>query len=180
MYRVISNGIPGTDMTPQRLSRLERLAIVGYLRSHRGAEEVDPAGDVAAGKRLFDETGCGVCHAVGGVGGAIGPDLSRVGATRGGEYLRQKIRDPDTDIMPQYESVTVVRRDHRSISGIRLNEDTFSIQLMDVGETLHMYLKSELTEIRYEKRSLMPAYGTDVLDEKSLVDVLAFLASLKG
>jgi len=180
MYRVISNGIPGTDMTPQRLGRLERLAIVAYLRSRREAEKEEPDGDVAAGKRLFDETGCGVCHAIGGVGGAIGPDLSRVGATRGREYLRHKIRDPNADIMPQYEYVTVVRRDHRAISGIRLNEDTFSIQLMDTSETLHMYLKSELTEVHDEDRSLMPAYGTDVLNGKGLTDVLAFLASLKG
>jgi len=167
-------------MTPQRLGRLERLAIVAYLRSRREAEKEEPDGDVAAGKRLFDETGCGVCHAIGGVGGAIGPDLSRVGATRGREYLRHKIRDPNADIMPQYEYVTVVRRDHRAISGIRLNEDTFSIQLMDTSETLHMYLKSELTEVHDEDRSLMPAYGTDVLNGKGLTDVLAFLASLKG
>src|SRR5688500_13857704 len=49
---------------------------------------------IAQGVKVYNSNHCAVCHKIGGKGGAIGPDLSRVGAARDAKYLRIHIEDP--------------------------------------------------------------------------------------
>ena len=46
------------------------------------------------GKKLYEERRCGMCHAIGGQGGKVGPDLSDVGTKRDGDWLKKFLKDP--------------------------------------------------------------------------------------
>ena len=60
-----------------------------------------------------------------------------------------------------------------------MNEDDYSIQLRDMREELRSFLKSELTEIRVERESLMPSYK-DALSDLEINALVAYLSSLRG
>ena len=65
------------------------------------------------------------------------------------------------------------------MTGIRLNEDTYSIQLMDDAGHLRSLLKSDVKQLEILPASRMPSYK-DKLSAQELADVLAYLVSLKG
>lgn len=49
-----------------------------------------------AGKKLFAERGCPVCHAIKGEGGTVGPSLTQVGNRRDRDWLIRWLKDPQT------------------------------------------------------------------------------------
>ena len=82
-------------------------------------------------------------------------------------------------MMPINRPVRVVTKDGTIVNGRRLNEDTYSLQIIDDGERLHSLLKSDLREFTISTTSPMPSYkGTLSGDE--MADVVAYLLSLKG
>lgn len=192
IFHNILQGIPGTLMPANDLSDAEAWEIIAYLRGLAPLTPQSVAGDRKAGERLFNGDGnCWLCHMVNGKGGRVGPDLSRVGSRRSPEFLVEKIRDPNKNLAPTLmdpgrewpfdsEAVTVVTRDGKTIQGVLRNEDTFSIQLMDTQEDLHLFLKRDLKEVIHERKSLMPAFGEDLLDKQQLQDLVAYLDNLRG
>ena len=183
LFRIISKGIPGTEMTPGPRQDDRVWMVIAYLRSLRsdGTSQEEERGDPAAGERLFRGKGlCTTCHFVDGRGGRLGPDLSRIGAARSRVALIREIRTTSEYLPPGYEPVTVVTRDGRRILGARKNEDTFSIQLMNMNQELQMFLKRDVVEVIDEEQSLMPEYGTDELSEGELDDLLGYLRTLRG
>ena len=86
---------------------------------------------------------------------------------------------PEADVAVPYRAVQVTTKAGKSAAGIRLNEDDLSIQLRDSGNNLRSFLKDDLKDIRRDKPSLMPAYGT-TLNKKELDDLVAYLSSLRG
>jgi len=192
LFHTISVGIPGTLMPANDLSDAELWEIIAYLRSLAPSKPPDTGGNAQAGEKLFFGDGnCALCHMVGGKGGRLGPDLSRVGTRRSPEFLSKKLRDPNSNLSPTLmdsgkewpynaQAVTVVTQDGRRIQGIIRNEDTFTIQLMDLSENLHSYSKKDLREVIHEKKSPMPAYDRDTLDDKQLRDLVAYLDRLRG
>jgi hypothetical protein len=76
--------------------------------------------------------------------------------------------------------VTAITLDGRRLTGVVLNEDTFSLQMIDQQENVHAFLKSELRQVTEPKKSLMPAYARDVLSDRDLDDLLAYLHTLRG
>ena len=130
---------------------------------------------------------------VGGVGGALGPDLSRVGAARSVSYLMDSIRDPDKELssgmtdpnnhygLPlMYDSVTVVTKTGEKITGVARNEDTYSLQMITTAQQVQSFLKKDLKEVSHQRRSLMPPYSEDALDAAQLQDLIAYLETLRG
>ena len=128
-----------------------------------------------------------------GKGGVLGPDLSRVGASRSIAYLIDSIREPNKDLsdgmldpnnhygLPLvYDTVIVILKNGENVTGVASNEDTFSIQLIDGAQHLRLFQKGELKSVRHEHKSLMPAYSETVIGAKDLEDLLAYLASLHG
>ncbi len=51
---------------------------------------------------------------------------------------------------------------------------------MDPAENFHSFQKDDVTSMKREIRSLMPATYKTTFNEKELNDVLAYLASLRG
>jgi putative heme-binding domain-containing protein len=126
---------------------------------------------------------------VAGKGGRLGPDLTAVGGSRTREAIIDSVRNPSrrlawglteaTKEFPQeYESVTVVMADGKQIKGITLNEDSFSVQIMDTSEQIHLLEKDNLKSFQKSRQSAMPTYGTDLLSDKDLEDIVAYLSSL--
>jgi len=171
----------------------ETWAIVTYLRSLQPPSRALVAGDSAKGRKIFNSAGCSSCHMVNGGGGRLGPDLSRVGASRSVSYLKDSIRNPDKDLstgmldpnnhygLPLvYDTVTVVTAKGEKITGVAKNEDTFSLQLMTTHEDLRFFIKRDLKEVIHEHKSLMPPYTENMLSQTELQNLIAYLVTLRG
>jgi cytochrome c oxidase cbb3-type subunit 3 len=183
IFDTVRRGVPGTEMPaadPQRVPDRDIWMILAYVRTlGAAAPAAAAAGNAANGAQIF-RANCLGCHMVGGEGGQLGPDLSRIGSGRPRPALAAKVRGTSDVIRAGYEPVTLVTRDGQRIRGVRKNEDEFSIQLMDVRQRLQGYLKSDLAEIVEEKQSVMPPYGPDRLGDRDLDDLLSYLTTLGG
>jgi putative heme-binding domain-containing protein len=190
---VIFNGLPGTGMGPSwQLSDRELVQVAAYVRSLGAVEPEVLPGDPARGRELFEgKAGCTACHIVGGVGTGLGPDLSEIGALRGGAHLRESLVEPAASRPEQpvlfeprsfaaYVVVEAVTREGREIHGHRVNEDTFTIQIREADGHLHSLRKAELATLAQARdESPMPAYG-EMLEADEIDDLVAFMASLRG
>ena len=181
LTRIVRNGIPGTAMTPGEYSSSEMTALVAYLRTMGDVAPGTVAlGDAGQGSVIFTGKGeCSSCHRVNGKGPRIAPDLSDVGARRSAGVLQRSLLDPTGAMLPMNRPVRVVTRDGTVFSGRRLNEDTYTLQLIDERERLLSLEKVNLRETRYMETSPMPSYAEKLTDQER-ADVLAYLLSLKG
>jgi putative heme-binding domain-containing protein len=98
---------------------------------------------------------------------------------RSTRHLRSSILDPNQEVDRHYRSLHIVEKGGRVIKGVPLNEDTYSIQFMDLEENLHSLWKSDLEELRQENQSWMPSYRGNFSDGE-LDDLVAYLYSLLG
>jgi putative heme-binding domain-containing protein len=194
LTKLIGDGVDGSEMPPARLGRAEIAEVAAWvLRLGRRPPQRVP-GDPKQGEALFwGKGGCGLCHAVGGRGGALGPDLTEIGLRRGAAHLRTSILEPEADVPRSFSTyrqdvslsqnflaVRAIPRGGAEISGVRINEDTFSIQLRDVAGEVHSFFKSELAELHKDwGRSPMPSYQA-AFQAHELDDLVAFLASLRA
>ena len=181
LRRLIRTGVEGTAMPPNDFSSAELTGLVAFLRTMRDFDVSSVRlGDVTRGGGLFRTKGaCATCHRVNGVGPRTAPDLSDIGAIRTAATLQLTLLDPTGAMLPVNRPVRAVTRDGTVINGRRLNEDTYTVQLIDEQERLRSLVKAELREYTVLTTSPMPA-ATDALDEQELADVLAYLLSLKG
>mgnify|MGYP001553219086 FL=1 len=116
---------------------------------------------------------------MGATGPRLAPDLSDIGAVRNAASLLRSVRDPSSQMMPINRPVRAVTREGRVINGRRLNEDTYTVQLIDDHERLVSLSKADLKSYTISTVSPMPAYK-DRLSEDEIADVLAYLLTLKG
>ena len=188
VFHTIRAGVPGTQMPPfAGLSDQQIWQLVTYIRSVQTAAPADRAattaatlteGSAAAGEAVFIGRGaCATCHEVNGRGGIAGPDLSGAGRLSAAA-LRLAIVDPNSG----RTAVTVVvrTRDGRDIRGVRRNEDTFSVQLVDASGRLHLLDKRTLASFQVESRSLMPGDYAARLSPADIGDLVAYLRTLPG
>jgi putative heme-binding domain-containing protein len=138
------------------------------------------AGDAARGRAIFEGKGGSVaCHRVGRHGSRLAPNLSDKGAQRSPGSLQRSLMDPTGQMMPINRPVRLGKKDGTTINGRRLNEDTYSIQVIDERERLHSVLKADLKEFVISKTSTMPSYK-ESLTANEMADVVGYLLSLKG
>jgi putative heme-binding domain-containing protein len=175
-------------MPPNHLTDDEVWQIIAYLRTVQ-QRPTPSIGDAAAGEKLFFDAGrCSRCHIVNGHGGRLGPELSQVGSARPRAYLIESIREPSRQLAENhdfvgsliYDTVTAVTRDGRTVVGVPMNEDTFTVQIMDASERIHSFEKKSLKSLQHENRSLMPAYGADVLSDTDLQNLVTYLQLLRA
>ena len=167
-------GIPGTQMPAFPMPLENARSIVAYLRSLKeGGPDLSVTGDPAAGQQLFFGTArCSKCHMYRGQGGRLGPDLSRTGEARTVRELQRILAQPHQEQVRGFETVEVRLRDGRQLRGIRKNEDTFSLQMMDENEKLQLLLKKDVANVRLTGQSLMPPA---LVSGPQLDHVIAFL-----
>jgi len=197
MFQVISNGIPGTVMPANGtngqgvgMTDEEIRQIITYIRSVEVKAPAKPIGNAAHGKELFyGDANCSLCHMVEGRGGRVGPELTAVGGSRTREAIIDSVRNPSrrlawglteaTKEFPQeYETVTVVTADGTKIKGVALNEDSFSVQMMDASEQIYLLEKDKLRSFQKSRESMMPTYNQELLSDKDLEDIVAYLTSV--
>jgi cytochrome c oxidase cbb3-type subunit III len=197
MFQIISNGITGTAMPANGtngqgvgMTDTEIWQIIAYIRSQEKRAPASPLGNPGHGKELFyGDANCSMCHMIEGKGGRLGPELTGVGGSRTREAIIDSVRNPSnrlawglseaTKEFPQeYESVTVVTTDGKQIRGVTLNEDSFSVQIMDSGEHIYLLEKDKLRSFQKSRESAMPKYDADALSDKDLEDIMAYLISV--
>jgi cytochrome c oxidase cbb3-type subunit III len=198
MFHNIKEGIAGTAM-PAAIGSIgvgmtdaEVWQVVTYLRSVQVKAPAHPPGSAANGKdAFFGSAKCFACHMVEGKGGRLGPDLTGTGSARSIESIIESIRNPSrrlaaglteaTKAFPQeYETVTVVTAEGKTVTGVTLNEDSFSVQLMDPAEKIYLLEKDKLRSFKKTRVSLMPAYDISQLSDKDLGDIVAYLISVEA
>jgi len=194
LARIITFGIPSTEMPPTRMTPQQLANVIAYVRS-LGAVPAEPAhGNRERGEQVYRGKGnCAQCHALYGRGGTLGPDLTDIGVRRSPGYLRESLTDPEAaiaDSFTSYKKVTIlpdnflqvriVTTDGRRLTGARVNEDTFSIQIRDTAGHIESFDKEELQELHKDwGKSPMPSYG-EALSPAELEDIVVYLASLRG
>ena len=181
LAKVITTGVNGTGMPGFSLQPAELTSIIAFIRAG-----FDPAGtavkvgNAARGHELFQGKGqCTTCHRVNGVGPRVAPDLSDVGAARTPATLQRTLMDPSSQMMPINRPVRITLKDGKTISGRRLNEDTYTVQLIDQNEQLRSIDKNTIRRMDVSTTSTMPAYATTFTPDE-MSDVIAYLLTLKG
>ena len=162
------------------------------------------SGDITRGQALFDGKGeCLSCHRVRNNGSRFGPDLTDIGSRAGSVISRgtaspfappvpdigpegraraelmRSLLDPGADILPQNRTVRLITSTGETITARVLNQDTFSLQVIDTSERVRSIPKAELRELAFITTSAMPSYR-DTFSAQELADVIAYLMSLKG
>jgi putative heme-binding domain-containing protein len=180
LYRVISRGLPDTEMPGHNLTPKEIWQISAFVRSlgRTGSEHL--TGDVARGAAIVrGKGGCLQCHVVNGEGGLMGPALTDIAVRRSPSYVRRKILEPGKDLAGDFRLVQLTTRSGEKLSGIRMNEDTFSVQVRDMNNKPHSFWKRDLAELNVETRTMMPSYA-EKFSKQELNDVVTYLMSLRG
>jgi len=182
LTRVLATGRPAAGMPSFAvLHSDESRAIIAYIRSGFDATTTGVTiGDARRGAALFDGKGsCTSCHRVNGRGAYTATDLTEIGSVRTPASLQRALIDPAQANLPGNRSVRAATRDGRTIRGRRLNEDAYTIQLIDEQSRLVSLLKADLRSLELVSASSMPSFqNTLTADERA--DVVAYLLSLKG
>jgi putative heme-binding domain-containing protein len=180
LHKTIAEGVPGTPMPATSLSDRQLRQLVDQVRALAGGVRVAVPGHSASGEKLFTgKGGCTKCHMVWGEGGRLGPDLTTIGSQRSPAHLRASLLRPDEDISPAYWAVQAVDKKGAVYSGIRMNEDTYSIQILDLSENMHSLEKQDLQTLTVDrKKSRMPSYA-GIFAPPELDDLVAYLYSLQ-
>jgi putative heme-binding domain-containing protein len=178
---IVTAGIKGTAMPPFSFSRAELTGIVAYLRNMRDFNAgAATRGDPSRGQAVFEGTGrCASCHRVHGKGPRLAPDLSSIGALRTAAELERAVVDPSSALQFENRTIRAITRDGRTITGRRLNEDTYTVQIIDDQERLVSLTKADLREYSVITKPSMPAYK-DSLSSQDVSNVVAYLLTLKG
>jgi len=181
--QIIFQGIPGTEMPPSWYLGVDGVTLAAAYVRMLGATATPPkvAGDVVNGNTLFHgKGGCTGCHTVGREGRAFGPDLSDIGARRTAASLRESVVDPNAEIGEGFMSVRATTRQGGNVKGIRVNEDNFTIQILEPSGRLHSFRKAELSALdERPAESAMPSFKT-VFSDSELQDLVAYLSSMRG
>jgi putative heme-binding domain-containing protein len=139
-------------------------------------------GNPKVGDALFHnlqgKAACGRCHMVNGRGKAVGPDLTKIGQ-KPPQYLVESILNPSGQIVPGYESIQIITKKGRHITGIKKNEDDSTVQVIDSQGKLYTILKDEIQQNEKSTTSLMPDNFQKTLTVQDFHDLLAYLLVLK-
>jgi putative heme-binding domain-containing protein len=197
LFRTINEGVAGTAMPPNGatqqgvgMTEQEIWQVIAYIRSVQVKSEGQATGNAEHGKEVFfGSAACSTCHMIQGKGGRLGPDLTSTASSRSTEYIVESLRNPSRrlaqgiseamkEFSQEYETVTVVDAGGQKFQGVVLNEDNFTLQMLDTREQLHLFEKDKLKSCEKTRESLMPKYDEKMLPEKNLQDIVAYLLSL--
>jgi putative heme-binding domain-containing protein len=181
LLEILRAGIPEKGMPPfAALGAVKLSVLLNYLRSLQGrGTETPVAGNTERGKELFwSRAGCSDCHMVNGAGGFLGRDLSKYGENHSVAEIHTAIVQPETTTGTRGHVAEVTTKDGKSYSGLVRNEDNFSLQLLSLDGTFHLFSKSDVAAINFRQESLMPADYGSKLSAADLDALAAYLASI--
>ena len=181
MFQTILNGIPGTAMPGLWLDEDSVWKILLFVRTLEPSAEnpcaPDP-GDATAGQALFTQKGnCAGCHRASMGGGRLGPDLRDLGLNQTRGQVREALFRPNEKVSKRYRTIRVSDQDGKQFEGVLMNEDDYTLHMMDRQENVHSFFKPDLQRIGRPSQSLMPGYQ-EVFTTEELDNLLAYLCSL--
>ncbi len=176
---VIAGGAAAGRMPAFSLSIEELSGVIAYIRAGFDPEGVAiKIGDPERGRALFEGKGeCAECHRVNGSGPYTAPDLTSIGSLRTPASLQRNLLDPASAILPINRPVRLVTRNEETVAGRRLNEDTYTVQMVDSQNRLRSFVKTDL--VSYEI-SMEPSKGPTNLSSEEVADVIGYLLTLRG
>ena len=136
-------------------------------------------GDMRRGQTVFNgaKAACRTCHAVGYVGGNVGPDLSKIGGIRNERDMLEAIVYPSVSFVRSYEPITVALKSGKIVNGILRNETSDELLLIIGANEEARVPRDEIEEMRPGTVSVMPAGLDQQLSREELIDLVAFLKS---
>lgn len=154
---------------PQELTRAEIEQIARHVKD----------GDAARGEQIYrrKELSCTVCHAIGGAGGKVGPDMTSIGASSPVDYLVESLFMPTNKVKEGYNSVLVSTRDNDEFSGVLVRESNEELVLRDATNKEISIPKKNIAS-RKVGGSLMPSGLLDALAPNERLHLLRFLSEL--
>ena len=140
-----------------------------------------PQGDIRRGQAIFNspKTACITCHAMGYLGGHVGPDLTNIGQARTERDLLESIVYPSASFVRSYEPIIVVTKTGDDYSGV-LRRDAPDEVLLATGPNTEIRIaRSDIAEIRPGSVSVMPGGLDEQLSRQELADLVTFLKATK-
>lgn len=137
------------------------------------------AADPARGELVFrrKELQCLACHAIGGAGGQVGPDLTSIGASAQPDYLVESLLLPNKQIKEGYHALRVVTADDKVVIGVKVREANGQLVLRNAEDKEVAIPSGDIAE-QGQTKSLMPAELTDSLTRGEFADLVRFLSEL--
>ncbi|MBN8824913.1 MULTISPECIES: PVC-type heme-binding CxxCH protein [unclassified Spirosoma] len=168
-----SGGTLPVERMPQQLSNPEITAL---------AQTVNQSADPALGEQVFrkSELLCQNCHAIGGAGGRIGPDLSSLGTSSPVETIIRSVLYPSLSIKEGYELQRIVKKDGSEMMAYLVSNGLSEVVVRDVGGQDFAIPKSQISTIEKTPGTLMPSGLTAGLDKQEFINLIGFLSKLGG
>ena len=138
--------------------------------------------DPVSGRIVFyhqRSAGCSVCHTVQGQGGRLGPDLTTIARSRSREQLLEAIAAPSRDVAPQYATCAIETVDGKTFAGMITRDDVQKVDLAQPDGKVISLPTAEIAERVVRPESLMPEKLVTKLTKQELLDLLAYLESLR-
>jgi cytochrome c oxidase cbb3-type subunit III len=176
---IIRYGVSGAGMPAFSSLKAQEVAdVVAYLRILQGKGDIAKLpGDPAQGQTLFfGKAQCSECHMVNGKGGFLGSDLSYYGAEASPDRIRAILLDPQKNLSQDQRATTVVTQAGQKITGMLKIHDNFSVSLQTADGNFHYFPKSELAQVDFGSRSLMPATSLNGKELDNLISYLLHIA----
>jgi putative membrane-bound dehydrogenase-like protein len=140
-------------------------------------------GDSGRGRALYldqNKLACVKCHKLEGVGGAVGPDLTKVWQTHSLEKLVESMVEPSKEIKEGYQTYVATTTSGKIYSGLKISQSKTEVVLRDVtGQDIKLPMK-EIESLEASKISLMPDNALSLLNFEQFIDLLAFLQDQKA
>ena len=133
--------------------------------------------DRVHGRAVFTQR-CSVCHKLGDVGHAVGPDLAGV-VNKSPGYLLQEILDPNRQVDSRYFEYVALLKNGKLATGILASESSHSITLRAQEGKEQVLLRGDIDELKSSNKSLMPEGLEKDLSKQDLADVIAYVRDLE-
>ncbi|HZZ81955.1 MAG TPA: PVC-type heme-binding CxxCH protein [Gemmataceae bacterium] len=144
---------------------------------------VQKQGDPLRGRQLYlnhKTVACMSCHRLEGIGGNVGPDLTRVWDTLSLEKVMESMLDPSKEIKEGYQTYTATTKTGLTYSGLKVSQNAKELILKDAtGKEVHI-AAGDLDEVAATKKSLMPDDVVRHLSFGEFIDLVAFLRDRKA
>ena len=144
------------------------------------AAKAGTAGDPNRGEAVYrrNELACTSCHAIGGAGGKVGPDLTSIGASAPADYLVESLILPNAKIKEGYSSVEITTKDGSEYIGTLARESQQEVVLRNAAGAEQAIAKNDIAKREQGVNSLMPSGLLESLNERDQLDLFAFLSRL--
>ncbi len=164
-----SGGKLPTEKMPQQLTDQDIAGLAKVIATSANPER---------GELVYRKSSCFTCHALGGAGGLIGPDLSSLGTSSPVETIIRSVLYPTASIKEGYELQRFAKKDGSELLGYLVSNGTSEVVMRDVTGLEVAVPKSQIEKMEKVPGSLMPAGLTASLDKEEFTNLIGFLSKL--